>query len=141
MQAGRLRYQVAIDHCVITRDADGDPVERWYVFANNIPADIVPLSARELMAAAATQSEVTANIKIRWLPGLKASMRVRRLDDGRYYNIAGAIEDNRTGRQWMTLPASTGLESYAPLGVADVLTTEGGDQLVTESGDHLVTES
>ena len=36
-------------------------------------------------------------------------MRIRRLDDGRVYNIAGIVEDNCSGREWITLPVSQGV--------------------------------
>ena len=109
MQGGRLRHRVAIEQRVETPDVNGDLVTSWAPVADEVPAEIVPLSARELMAAQATQSEVSARITIRWRSGLKASMRIRRLDDGRVYNIAGIVEDNCSGREWITLPVSQGV--------------------------------
>lgn len=109
MRAGRLRHRVAIEQRVETPDTDGDLITSWTLIADEVPAEIVPLSARELMAAQATQSEVSVRITIRWRAGLKANMRVRRLDDGRVYNVAGIVEDNCSGREWITLPCSEGV--------------------------------
>ena len=119
MRGGRLRHRVIIEAQREVRNADGDVVGiAWETFltehddAGNeigVAAEIAPLSARELMAAQATQSEVSAKITIRSAPGVSADMRVRRLDDGRVYNIAGVIEDNRSGREWITLPVTQGV--------------------------------
>lgn len=127
MRAGRLRHRIAIESRVEVRNADGDLVRvDWPIFADGdgagLPADITALSARELVAAQARQSEVTARIVIRWMPGITEDMRVRRLDDGRLYDIAGLIEDNHSGREWITLPVSGGLRDLAGDTVID-----GGD--------------
>ena len=108
LRAGRLRHYIAIEQCSTTRDGDGDPVPSWQVFATDVPAEIAPLSGRELIAAGATQSDVSVRIMIRYLAGLDASMRVRRLDDDRLYNISAIIEDPESGREWMTLLVRTG---------------------------------
>jgi SPP1 family predicted phage head-tail adaptor len=121
MQAGRLRYRVTIDRRVDAQDADGDTVTTWVPLAGipveGLPAEIVPLSARELLAAGATQSEEIDRITIRWTAGITdgitTAMRVRRLDDGRLYNIRGAPADNRSGREWITIVGSCGPQSYA----------------------------
>lgn len=107
-RAGRLRHYIAIDQRIDTPDADGDIVTTWLTLITNVPAEIAPLSAREMIAAEATQSEVSARITIRYFSGLDASMRIRRLDDDRIYNIIGIIEDPESGREWMTLLVRTG---------------------------------
>lgn len=113
MRIGKLRHPVALEQLTSSKDDDGNTVESWVVFEDNdgngIPAAIEPLSARDLVAAQASQSEVTARITIRWLPGVTGAMRVRRLDDGRVYRIAAPIEDPRSGREYITLPVSQGV--------------------------------
>jgi len=110
VQAGRLRHRVVIEDRAETRDADGDPLPvTWSTFADKVPAEIAPLSARDLVAAQAAQSEVSVRITIRWLPGLKARMRIRDLVEGTVYNIAGTIADNRSGREWITIPCTEGV--------------------------------
>lgn len=110
MQAGRLRHRVAIERRIEVRDAGGDLVRvDWEVVKPSVPVEILPLSARELVAAQAEQSEVSVRVVMRWMPGLDASMRLRRLDDSRVYNIAGKVEDNRSGREWITVPVTEGV--------------------------------
>lgn len=113
MRIGKLKYLVALDQLVTGKDDDGNTTESWVVFEDNggdgIPAAYEPLSARDLIAARAAQSEVTARYVIRWLPGVTGAMRVRRLDDGRVYRIAAPLEDARSGREYITLPVSEGV--------------------------------
>ena len=107
MRAGCLRHHITIERRVETQDDDGDPVVTWETFAANVPAEVMPMSAKELMAAQAMQSEQVARIKIRWMDGLDASMRITY--DGKRYNIAGFVPDPRSGREWITIPVSEGM--------------------------------
>lgn len=72
----------------------------------DIPAEVVPLSGRDFIAAGEKQSEVTARIEIRWLPGVKDTMRV--LFDGELYAIAAVLPDP-TARKHLTLMVSKGV--------------------------------
>lgn len=108
MRIGKLRTPVAIDRRTSTR-VDGSVVPGWEPFVELAYVSIEPLSTREFIAAEAGQSEVSARITIRWISGLEATMRIRRLDDGRIYGIARPLEDNRSGSEWITLPCSEGV--------------------------------
>jgi SPP1 family predicted phage head-tail adaptor len=108
MRAGKLRYTVTIEQRSDTPNANGDTVTAWATFAANVPASINDLSGRELIAAAATQSEISTRITIRYLAGVNAAMRVRG-SDGRLYNIAAVVGDNKSGAEWLTLVCSQGL--------------------------------
>ena len=92
MRAGRLRHRIRIEARTDTV-VSGNTVTTWATFAEHIPAAI----------------ETTTNILIRWLPGIKPSMRAVDEDDGTIYNLSGVVPDNRTGNQWMTLPCSSGV--------------------------------
>jgi SPP1 family predicted phage head-tail adaptor len=105
VRAGNLRWLVTIEQRSDSTNGQGNTVTTWIPFAADVPAEITPLSASELLAAAATQSDVTTRIVIRYMAGITPSMRVRRQDDGRVYNIAAPIEDNRSGREWLTIAA------------------------------------
>ena len=72
----------------------------------DIPAEVVPLSGRDFIAAGEKQSEVTARIEVRWLPGVKDTMRV--LFDGEVYAIAAVLPDP-TARRHLTLMVSKGV--------------------------------
>jgi SPP1 family predicted phage head-tail adaptor len=108
LSAGKLRHRIAIEQKVDTPDPiTGYPVTVWQSVAE-VWAEITPLSVREFVAAQATQSAVTGRVRIRWRTGITAAMRIRHLADDRIYNIAGVLEDSRSGREWLTLPVSEG---------------------------------
>lgn len=108
LAAGRLRHRVTIEQKVTARDPNtGAPITSWLPWAENIAAEVVPLSVKEFMAAQATQSAVSARITIRYRPGLLATMRITHR--GQVYNIAGALPDNASGLEYITLPVSTDL--------------------------------
>lgn len=107
MQAGRLRHRVTISELVVTLDSDGDQVEDWAPIAPPLPAQIVPLSGRDLIAAQTAASEVTTRIVMRHFPGLKASMRVEHRDT--IYSISAVIPDPESGRGWVTLLCTSGV--------------------------------
>lgn len=98
--ANRLRHRVRIESLTVSRDAFGAVVETWSTLHDSVPAEIVPLSGREFLAAQAVQNAVTARIVMRHVPGLSADMRV--LHDGRTYNIVAVLPDP-TGRRHLTL--------------------------------------
>jgi SPP1 family predicted phage head-tail adaptor len=72
-----------------------------------LPAEVVPLSGREFIAAAAQQSKVSTRITIRWRAGVNHLQRL--LYDGRVFNIEAVLPDNRSGREWLTLMCSEGV--------------------------------
>jgi SPP1 family predicted phage head-tail adaptor len=108
MDAGRLRHRVTIERRVNRQDATtGETVPVWLTFAANLPAAIEPLSVRETMAAAAVQSQLVARIVIRYRAGIDATMRVKH--GSTVYNIEGVLADADTGRDYLTLPCSAGV--------------------------------
>lgn len=106
MEAGKLRHRITISHLVPTRDELGGVVEAWQPQVSNLPAEIVPLSGREFVAAQATQSGVTTRITIRYRTGIKASMRIEHGAD--IYNIRAVLPDP-TLRRHLTLMCETGV--------------------------------
>jgi SPP1 family predicted phage head-tail adaptor len=72
----------------------------------DIPAEVVPLSGRDFIAAGEKQSEVSARIEIRYLPGVVDTMRV--LFDEQIYAIAAVLPDP-TARRHLTLMVSAGV--------------------------------
>lgn len=111
MQAGRLRHRVTIQQYTHAKDLDsGEWVKHWADYAT-VWAEIVPLSAREFIAAQATQSKVTGRVTIRYLEGVDASMRILHTVKGttKIYNIEGVLTDPGSGLEYMTLPVSEGV--------------------------------
>jgi SPP1 family predicted phage head-tail adaptor len=107
LDAGRLRHRVTFQARANIQDpVTGETVIVWSDEWTNIAAAIEPLSARELIAAQAQHSEVSARITIRPLSGLTAQHRV--VHNGHIYNIEGVIPDPDSGLEWLTLPVSKG---------------------------------
>ena len=104
MNPGALSHRVSIQSLVTVQDeSTGNFVDTWPVFAV-VWAEVRPLSAREFIAAAAAQSKVSATIKIRYLAGIKPSMRV--VDGADIYQVEGVLNDPKSGREWITLACS-----------------------------------
>ncbi|MBI4291322.1 MAG: phage head closure protein [Betaproteobacteria bacterium] len=104
MQSAKLNHLVVIKSLVSSQDVTtGIVTPSWVTFAT-VWAEVRPASVREFIAAGISESKVSAAIKIRFLAGIKPSMRVEDGDD--LYNIEGVLPDPKTGREYITLPAS-----------------------------------
>lgn len=104
MQAGNLRQRITIQALTAVQDAGtGIVTPTWSTFATTW-ADVQPLSAREFVAAANTQSAMVARIVIRYRPGVLPSMRI--LHGTHTYNIEGVLADPKSGKEYLTLPVS-----------------------------------
>lgn len=122
LAAGRLRHRVLIERYVFAVDSNGDVVQdpdtgettgAWQELAT-VWAAIEPLSAREFLAAQATQSQVTARIVIRHRNDLDASMRLVHMVNGArgaLYNPAGFLADKDSGLEYLTIPVSAGVST------------------------------
>lgn len=110
MNPGQLRHRVAIERNISTRSGTtGELTESWEP-VDEVWAQISPLSARDFIAAQAVQSQMTARILLRWRNDLTATMRIRDVESGVIYSIQGEpLPDNRSGREWLTLLVSTGV--------------------------------
>lgn len=107
MRSGKLRHRVTLQKPERVRDPlTGGWVDGWGEVAT-VWASIEPLSAREFIAAQASQSEVTARIVIRHRPDVIAAMRI--LYRGRVYNIHGVLADAKSGLEYLTMPVSEGV--------------------------------
>jgi SPP1 family predicted phage head-tail adaptor len=105
ISAGKLRHRITIQQPAITQDAQtGEITEGWSTFADNIPAAIEPLSARDFIQSAAMQSEITTRITVRYLAGIKPAMRIVDASTGSIYNIRGVLSDKDSGRAYITMP-------------------------------------
>ena len=107
MQAGKLRHLLSLQAEQQTRDPDTGAVSIAWVEEAQVWAAIEPLSVREFIAAQGVQSEVTARITIRYRDGVTA--RKRLVDGSRIYNIQGVLADRGSGREYLTLPCSEGV--------------------------------
>lgn len=109
ISAGNLRHRITIEKKMVTgrHPVTGTEITEWVPLWEGVPAEVVPLSVREFVAAQSVQSKLAARIRIRWRPGVDASMRI--LHDGRIYNIEGVLPDPDSGRAYLTLPCSEGV--------------------------------
>ena len=107
MKAGTLRHRVTIQQPVSAQNpTTGAETVTWQYFAQ-VWASVEPVSVREFVAAKSGQSEVMARIVIRYRPGIDATMRI--LFRGAVYNIEGVLPDPKSGREYITLPVSMGV--------------------------------
>jgi SPP1 family predicted phage head-tail adaptor len=108
MRAGKLRHRVDFQRPSFAQDpVTGEMVKTWVEVWSKVPASVEPLSAREFIAAAATQVEVIVRIGIRRRAGVEATMRI--IHRGKIYNIQGVLPDPKSGLDYLTLPCSEGV--------------------------------
>ena len=106
--AQRLRHRVTIEQVTETRDEWGGVEAAWGALHSAVPAEIVPLSGREFIAAQAAQAGITARMTIRYVAGITPKMRVVHGAD--IYNIEAVLPDP-TLRRHLTLMVSTGVNN------------------------------
>ncbi len=90
---GNLRHNITIQQRGITTDSFGQQVTTWSDLIT-VWASIEALTAREILAAQAVQSQVSHKITLRYRPELSSPMAVaamRVVYSGRYFNISGAV--------------------------------------------------
>lgn len=109
--APRLRHRIQIQSMTAIRDEHGGVQEVWTPLHASVPAEVVPLSGREFIAAAATQAAIVARITIRYMVGIVPAMRVTH--DGSIYNIQAVLPDP-TGRRHLTLMCEAGPQIDPP---------------------------
>lgn len=108
MQAGKLRHRIALQRADSVQDPQtGEIVKHWRT-VDNVWAEVVPLSAREYLAARATQSETEARVVIRYRADVDSRMRL--IHRGEVYVIDGVLADKSSGIQYLTLLVSKGVQ-------------------------------
>lgn len=107
LASGSLRHKVELQERVITQDPNtGEMVQTWQTVATPWAA-IVPMSAREFVAANAEQSEVRGRIVIRYRGDVDATMRV--VHSGKWYAIHGVMPDADSGIEHLSLMTGEGV--------------------------------
>lgn len=104
-----MRHWLTFERLVEEMDSDGARSDVWapaFDVSPTMPADVAPLSGRELLAANAVQSKVTHRIRVRYRDGITAKMRA--VERETVYNIEAVIPDQDSGLRYLTLLASTG---------------------------------
>ena len=108
MRAGDLRRRIVIQHQTKQQDpGTGEITTAWVDFAR-VWASVDPLSARDLIAAQASQSEASGRITIRYRSGVLPTMRI--LHRGQIFTIIGQpLPDRNSGLEYLTLVVATGV--------------------------------
>jgi SPP1 family predicted phage head-tail adaptor len=107
LSAGKLRHRVSLESVTNTQDPTTGEVTQAWQSVGEVSALIEPLSAREFVQSATNQAQVVARITIRYRTGVTAAMRV--VHRGKVYNIAGVLPDKESGREYLTLPVTEGV--------------------------------
>jgi len=107
MQAGKLNKRITLQRPVKTQSPVTGAVVNGWADQAELWATVTDLSARDFVAAQAGQSEVTTRITIRWREDVTDKHRI--LYRGRVYDIQGVLEDDKSGREYLTLPCSRGV--------------------------------
>lgn len=84
MQAGKLRHVLTVEQQQESQDPETGAIRVvWVPVLERIRAEVLPDRASEFFAARQVQSTTNAMIRIRWLPGITAKMRIKHhLRDG-----------------------------------------------------------
>lgn len=111
--AGQLRHWVSLQAPVQTQDATTGEVTVTWVEQAKVPAAIEPLSAREFIQSAATQSELVAKITLRYNGNIQPTWRIVNVLRGitRIYNPAGILPDKDSGLESVTIPVTQGVNT------------------------------
>lgn len=104
MEAGRLDKRVTIESQSVERNSIGEPETTWEDFAT-VWAAVEPLQGREFWAQQQVQSAVSHRVRIRYLDGVNAAMRI--VYGERVFNIEAVI-DPKERHEEMQLLCSEG---------------------------------
>jgi SPP1 family predicted phage head-tail adaptor len=109
MRAGRLRHRITFQALGRLQDPQtGEEQESWQTVWDTVPASVEPLSARDFIAAQASQSEATARMVIRYRAGVLPTMRI--LYRGDVYDIKGPpLPDPDSGLDYLTILVAKGV--------------------------------
>lgn len=104
MRAGRLRHQIEIQSLVPVQDADTGVITETPVLFAKVRAGFRAATVREFIGAGITQAKIVGAFELRYIAGVKPSMRIMHRDH--LYNIEGALPDDGSGVDELTLPVS-----------------------------------
>lgn len=107
MRAGELRKRVLIQQRSTGQDTSGGQLTTWSDVAT-VWAAIEPMSGRELINAAAAQSEATHTVLLRYRPGIVPAMRINY--QSRLFDIKAVLDENERHRM-LTLICAEGLNN------------------------------
>ena len=86
MNPGRLRHLISIQYRIKSQNEFGEVVENWMELTKAW-AEIKPIKSNEYFAAFKERAEVTHRVVMRYVEGIKPSMRIEA--KGRVFEIVG----------------------------------------------------
>lgn len=91
IRSGRLRHTVTVERFVVSSTGSrGQPVGTWTALYTDVPAEVVPLSGRQLEIARQMCATASHEITIRYHANVAAQQRVS--FRGRYYHVESITE-------------------------------------------------
>lgn len=107
MRLGRLRHRIQFQSLQSGQNEDTGALQAVWVNAFKAWCEFEYLSVREFMASNAGQVAISARIKTQFREDIDPTMRA--LYRGKIYNIHGVLPDNSSGREYITMPVSQGV--------------------------------
>lgn len=108
MQNWKPNALITLERQTEAQDGSGQQLEKWTPVTPKIWAEVKDISGREFLAAQAGQSAVQTKIRIRYRPGIVASMRA--VHGSTVYDIHAALD--QTGKRVeLVLMCSTGVNN------------------------------
>jgi SPP1 family predicted phage head-tail adaptor len=75
--AGALFNRITIQiNAGTTQGTDGQPTDNWITYKASVPAEVRPLSGRELLIGTQVSPEVSRVVTIRYMAGIVPEMRI-----------------------------------------------------------------
>jgi SPP1 family predicted phage head-tail adaptor len=126
MMAGSLRHRITIETQSEVQDSNtGAVAELWTTYASNLPAAILPVSGREMLAAQAGTEGQRYRFVVRYDSTLALVAKMRVSHESKYFNITEVIPDP-TLRKFLTLIAEAGVR-YTVDTDSEIIIDGGGD--------------
>lgn len=108
---GRLKHLVTVQQRSQAPGAFGQPVDTWVAVAPQMWAEVLPISGRERLAAAAVQGSHTHTVAVRYRAALDVAASVaarwRIVHGSIVYNVRAANALGG-GRQWIIFDVEQG---------------------------------
>lgn len=115
LQAGQLDRYCELQERRLVRSSDGSgDREEHLVTVLAFWGRIEGVSVKDLIASQAAQTVISHRITVRQsdLIGIEIGPRYRVISDGQAYRIIGALPDNKSGREYVTLACESGVYQW-----------------------------
>lgn len=76
MDIGRMKHRITIQKYIESKNEYGEVIKNWVDF-KTVWASVEPILGRKFFMAETVNSEITHEITMRYIPGVKTNMRVK----------------------------------------------------------------